>query len=64
MMLSHTNTLNKASAGSPAQASELTSAVADMLSAAGVPLDLDTQKLLQQTLAANAQLQQVGGVCV
>lgn len=41
------------------QASELASAVADMLSAAGMPLDLDKQQLLQTALAANAQLQQV-----
>jgi hypothetical protein len=31
-----------------------------MLSAAGMPLDLDKQQLLQTAMAANAQLQQVG----
>jgi hypothetical protein len=41
------------------QASELASAVADMLNAAGMPLDLDKQQLLQTALAANRQLQQV-----
>jgi hypothetical protein len=50
-------------ANSPAvatqQASELASAVADMLSAAGMPLNLDKQQLLQTALAANRQLQQV-----
>lgn len=45
------------------QASELTSAVADMLNAAGMPLDLDKQQLLQTALAANAQLQQVRRAC-
>lgn len=47
-----------------AQASELASAVADMLSAAGMPLDLDKQQLLQTALAANSQLQQVRFVLV
>jgi hypothetical protein len=32
-----------------------------MLNAAGMPLDLDKQQLLQTALAANAQLQQVRG---
>lgn len=45
------------------QASELASAVADMLNAAGMPLDLDKQQLLQTALAANAQLQQVRHAC-
>jgi len=45
------------------QASELASAVADMLSAAGMPLDLDKQQLLQTALAANSQLQQVLWAC-
>lgn len=45
--------------GFPSQASELTSAVADMLSAAGMPLDLDKQQLLERALAADAQLAQV-----
>jgi hypothetical protein len=34
-----------------------------MLNAAGMPLELDKQQLLQTALAANAQLQQVRRVC-
>lgn len=49
-----------AAAAAPSQqASELAAAVADMLNAAGMPLDLDKQQLLQRALAADAQLAQV-----
>jgi sacsin len=37
-------------------ASELASAVADMLNAAGMPVDLDKQELLHRALAADQQL--------
>lgn len=37
-------------------ASEVASAVSDMLSAAGLPLDLDRQALLQRALASDQQL--------
>ena len=39
-------------------ASELASAVADMLNAAGMPLDLDRQQLLQRALAADQAVSQ------
>eukprot|EP00882_Tetradesmus_deserticola_P020930 GHRQ01022620.1.p1 GENE.GHRQ01022620.1~~GHRQ01022620.1.p1 ORF type:complete len:116 (+),score=35.20 GHRQ01022620.1:458-805(+) len=39
-------------------ASELAGAVSDMLSAAGMPLDLDRRQLLQRALAADQALSQ------